>query len=1150
MNGGETESSCKRSQCSWAGLTFAVKFRTAFTLFMLLVIPGIARGQRLDGTLRVTVTDSSGGSVLDAKVTITNEASNVSLATTASSQGTYVFPSLLVGTYTVTVEKDAFNKSVARGIGVESNQTAEAKILLNIGQVSSTVEVQAGADLVQTQSSQLGTTFNAREVEELPLNAANRRGVTELAVMAPGTTTQPGGISGGSGGSIGGTRPRFNGFTIDGVDDNRADTNGPIQPVIQDSVAEFTLLTNEFSAEYGHSAGGQFMIVTKSGTNEWHGEAHEYNQNRNYNALDNQEKDRKHKDRYDFNRLGASVGGPIIKDRLFVFGAYEFQSLGLAASSPSITAPTASGLATLKSIAADSAVLNGLAQFPAAPAQTGTINVTDGAGHAHVIPVGVFQSIAPAFNNQHDFIVNSDLNIGKHQLRSRILYDRYRAPDFNSSQPQTQFLGTSQQDSRKYIFDDSWVVTPSVVNDFRAAYSRVSGPNLVVPAAFANFPNIEIDAQGINTGPDGLAPQGATQNVYQLSDDMSFVKGPHTLKWGVEYRDTIAPSLNLPRARGEWDYANFSEFVNDLVPTGADGALRNVGAALFAGNFNSVFLFLQDDFKVTNRLVLNLGLRYEYSGVPRDENLQAENALANDPAQGIIFRAPRPDTNNFAPRFGFAWDPTGEGKWAVRGGIGLAFDVIPSNFASNQPPPQVQFENNPNLTCQIAPTTSWCPDYLAGKGGHGFLAGGGLSGFITPSSQALARAQAQGYDVDITDPKVLTWTLSVQHELFSNTSLELRYLGTHSVSLPLQVRLNSRSAFDPTAPGGGITPLPTYLKNSDVPASVAAPASTEASFDNFNPAPLQNDGFFSVLTTYPPLGQEIYHSGSVDLNHRFSHGFYLRGNYTYAKNIDNGTNELFTSYVNPRRAQDGANIAADRGRSALDIRHKFALSFVYDIPGANADNAFAKRATEGWVVSGTYLAQSGQPVTILSDIDSNDNGDAAGDRVILNPNGVGNTGTIVNAVCNDGAGGKTRIVAIDPSGSIPCGTGNDKNVVGFVAADPTARYVQAYFGVKSNLGRNTFGSPGLNVWNISLLKNTKVSERFSVQFRIETYNTFNHRNFSIGLPTNNGAYDQNYNPNPYSTTYTFVDAGSALFLNSHQFNGGSREVQLGLKLIF
>ncbi len=1136
---------------------------TALAAMICLLLGTAARAQRLDGTLRVTVTDNSQASIEEAKVTVQNEATGVAVTTSASSAGTYVFPNLLVGTYTVSVEKDGFKKAVQKGVTVASNQVAEAKVQLELGSVSATVEVEAGADLVKTESSTLEATFSGRVVQDIPINTTGGD-VKEYSVYAPGTTTQQGGVLG-SGGSIGGTRPRFNGFSIDGVDDNKIDTNGPTQPVIQESVAEFTLLTNQFTAENGHSAGGQFNIVTKSGTNNWHGAGWGYNRNRNYDAFDNLQKQRGLKDRFDYNRAGASAGGPIVHNKFFVYGAYEFQNNGLASSSPTFSSPTADGLATLTSLAHDSAVSDILSQFPVAATADSTVVV-----NGQAIPVGTIQSIAPNFANQHDFIVNADLSLGKHQLRGRFLYDRFRAPDFNPSQPQAQFLGTNSSDARKVIFTDAWSIANNVINDFRTSYSRLNGPNLVVPSGFQNFPNVEVDELGSNLGPNGLAPQGYAQNVYQWVDNISYIRGKHTFKFGVEARKYISPTNTLPRARGEWDYASLSQFINDFVPTGANGALRGAGSGSVAENYNAFYWFVQDDWKITPRLTLNLGLRYEYSGVPRDENLQAINGISDDPALGLTFRAPKPDTNNFMPRFGFAWDPRGNGKWAVRGGAGLAYDVVPNNFAINSLPPQLQSEQNPGLTCTLAGAPQWCATFDPANptnpaAGQGFLQFGGLLQVnVPPVTQADARAATQSLIPDHVSPKVITWTLGVQHELFRNTSFEVRYVGTRSLELPVQRRLNSASAFDPHFAGGGITPLPTYINASDVPAAVANPASTLESFDNFNPLPLSGDGFFGSVTTFPPIGSGTYHSGSVDFIHRFAKGIYLRANYTFSKNIDNSTNELFSSRVNPRRAQDGFDFAGERGLSALDIRHKFALSFLYEIPNVPTEHGFVKVLAHGWEWGGTYLAESGQPVTPLSGVDSNANGDAAGDRTIINPNGHGLTGSTVTPVCNFGPGGATSFGDCDPNHaddpSASCNPATDPNqcvdptlasafTVGYLADNPTARFIQAGVGAKANAGRDTVGTPGLNIWNMSLLKNTKITERFSLQFRAETYNTFNHRNFSIGLPTNNGTIDQTTNANPLSAGYIFVTSGN-LFLNNHQFNGGSRTMQLGLRLIW
>src|SRR5690348_5246120 len=292
-------------------------------LLVLMAFPARSLSQRLGGTLQVEVTDKSGATVPGAMVTATKEDTKV--VTNATTSGdVYVFPDLLPGPYTVEVTKEGFNKYVRAHVNVLPNQTVDAPAVLELGTVSTTVEVTAeGEAPVAVTSSQIQSGFSGNVAEQLPINTIGGD-VKELAVVLPNTTTQPGGVAG-SGGSIGGLRPRYNSFTIDGADDNSAYVNGNLTPIIEDSVADFTVLTNQFNAEYGHSAAGIFAITTKSGTNSIHGEAHEYNRTRTYNAKDLQEVDQGFQNRYDYNRMGASVGGPILKDKLFYFGAFEYQ---------------------------------------------------------------------------------------------------------------------------------------------------------------------------------------------------------------------------------------------------------------------------------------------------------------------------------------------------------------------------------------------------------------------------------------------------------------------------------------------------------------------------------------------------------------------------------------------------------------------------------------------------------------------------------------------------------------------------------------------------------------------------------------------------------------------------------------------------------
>ena len=560
------------------------------SLAVVMPVPGFA--QRLDGTLRVAVTDQSGASVSDANVSATNEDTKV--ATAATSDGDiYVFPTLLPGAYTITAEKAGFKKFERQHVNVLPNQVTDAKAEMEIGSQTTTVTVEEEGDTgVKTTSSDLSAGIPGTVATQLPISYIGGH-VQELAVILPNTTTQPGGVAG-DGGSVGGLRPRFNSFTIDGGDDNNFNTSGRLMPVIEDAVSDFTVLTNQFSAEYGHSAGGIFAVTTKSGTDDIHGEVHEYNRNRNYDAFNNQETERGLKDRYDYNRMGASVGGPIIKGKLFYFGAFEYQDENKASSGPTVNTPTAAGLVMLKSLAHDPAVVSILDQFATAAAATSTEDVTVG-GTTTPIPVGIFQGLAPNFTHEYDFDIGVNWNTGNHSVRGRILYDRERQPQVNAVEPLPQFNGTRDQDGRKFILDDAWTLTPTLVNNFTFAFTHFVGPDLVVPSKYADFPNVEVDDLGVDIGPDGCSPQSTVTNIYQWSDSVTKVIGKHTVKTGVEIRNNISPTVDLPRSRGEWDYATLSTLINDQVPDGANGALRGAGVGAFAANFASIYGFVQDD---------------------------------------------------------------------------------------------------------------------------------------------------------------------------------------------------------------------------------------------------------------------------------------------------------------------------------------------------------------------------------------------------------------------------------------------------------------------------------------------------------------------------------------------------------------------------
>ena len=1114
----------------------------------------LVMGQGIDGTLRGEVKDPSGAIVPGAKVTITNQNTGLTRSMEASTMGTFNFPNLLVGAYSVTVEFQGFKRFVLTGVEVKANQVSDVAVTLEVGSTTTTVEVTGGAELVQTTTSQLSTSWDSRLLTELPLPALSGDPMN-LAVFQTGTTTQSGGVVG-WGGSIGGNRPRNNSFVLDGIDNNDVGVTGPMQGVIPDAVAEFTLLTNQFSAEYGHSTAGQFIQITKSGTNNLHGSAFEYLNNRRLNSVDNLTAQAiasgqlDGKPRYDRNQFGGAAGGPIKKDKVFLFGAFQYTGTFLASTPGAATnVPTAAGFQALDALASTPG--SGVSQttlgilttyLNPAPVASGTEDVINEAtGEPVPIEFGTLTPAAANYNRTYNWNLNLDVNTARHRFSGRFLFDRSRAPN-TPMFPLPTFMGTYLGDARSVTFADAFSISPQVINEFRAGYRRSNGvwdvPSLAPPAGLDIFPNFEIDSLNLNLGPEGNSPQFGFTNLYQATDTVSWVRGRHTIKGGVDFRVWIAPSSFLPRARGEYDWSSLDSFVKDAIPDGGNGALRGVGTSVFAGNQRATYWFLQDDVKVRPNLTLNLGLRYEYMNNARDASTQALNSTANlaNPTQPgfppLLFNKPKADTNNWAPRFGFAWDVFGDHKTSVRGGFGVAYDVIFQNLVLLQLPPELQSEYNTDIVCAAAAPPSWCPS------GPGFIAGGALpaTGFVVaPKPTEDARAETQSLIVDTVSPKTYTWALSIQREIAANWAVEARYVGTRALRLPMQVRRNAK------VPPPSDLFLPTYFSDSEVPATVSLTAPSRADFAAAAVRPYQVDGFYGNITAFDPVGDSIYHGGSLEVTRRmgklggFADNLFLKAGYTWSKTIDNSTNELFTSYVNPRRPQNFYNTRDERGLSAIDHRQKFTIAFLYQLPKYTGTYGFLKGLLNSWELGSTFIAESGQPVTPLSFIDSNGNGDSAGDRAIFNPAGQGLTTTDVNIVCRDAATGATSIVASCANAS----------TVGYVAIDPSATYVRARTGARANTGRDILTTAGINNWNLSLMKDTHITESKYLQFRLQMINAFNHPQPSVG----SGNISQ-FGDNAMNYDLVYVGDNPNFMKPFNIYSTGSRFIAFGLKFIF
>jgi Carboxypeptidase regulatory-like domain len=1128
----------------------ALVFLSVVSLVCIATVP--ANAQKTTGTLRGQVLDPQDAAVPDAEVTVTNEQTGVAVKVFTTSAGTYILPSLLPGLYRVSIEAKGFKGFVKRDIPVLANQDNVADAKLDLGTASDTIEVSSGAVEVQTSSSSLDNTYDARDVQ-LPSAAGVLNGSPlNLAVLAPNVIATPGGTQG-VGGSVGGTRPRDNNFTVDGVDDNNLGVTGNNSTVIPDAVAEFNLTTNQFSAEYGHSAGGQFSLVTKTGTNNWHGSGEWYNQNRNYDSLDNLTKNAiasgtiPGKPAFDNNRFGGTVGGPIVKNKFFIFGAYEYTTLHGQGGPTPLIEPTAAGLTTLNAMAADTEVSNILKNFPAAPAADipqANWPVVNGT----LIPIGNLIITSPLYQREHDAQVNADYTWGKHQMGARFLLNQANFI-FPVNATISQFNQNEPLHNRKIALTDAWTINSTMLNDLRVQYSFFY--NAFLNPCSSCPPDVTIADLGNNT----LGPadnQYQKQNTYQIADTFSWSRGKHSFRFGAQYNHFIYPQFFLPRSYGDYWYTSTQQFINDQLPSQPGRTLRGAGTGSFLGTESAFYYFAQDDFKVTPKLTLNLGVRYEYWTNPVGSETQALNAISSVPGV-ITFAVPTTDKNNIAPRIGFAYDPLGNGKNSIRGGFGIAYDVKFQNFTSITLPPQLQSELNPNSACTLTPQPSWCTTV----NGAGFLAGGGLpSAYIAPANQAAARALTTSYVDDTVMPKILTWSLGVQHELYRNATVEVRYLGTRGLELPVQYRRNFESFFD-----AGGSPLPTFFTPASVPTNWDASTPTDTAFNNFNPNTYAQYGFQGNVTADPPLGSSTYHAGSVNFTQRAVHGLTLNANYTYSHTLDDATNEFFTSLLNPRRAQDTRNIGQDWGNSDLDVRHKFALSLTYDIPHIQADNKFVNAAVNGFQVSSIFLAQTGQPVTLQSGIDSNGNGDSAGDRVILNPGGSGLTGSDVYAVCelpgnvtglsNGGPGAFNVPTGVAAGGACFDPTDPAGNTffpaIGYTPVNPKAKYLVAGPGVKTNVARNSYVSPGFSTWNLGLAKRVYFSESTYLQARVDAFNILNHASYALS----NGNVFNAAGITTATTTQGYALPFDPNFLHASSFfSGGIRSLTLGLKLVF
>jgi hypothetical protein len=1099
-----------------------------FVLSLVFSVAGFA--QTIGGEVLGVVKDASGGNVPRAKLTATNEATGTKSSVTANGDGEYRVSDLLVGNYTLSAEAPGFANAEIKGIAVELNKTVTMNVTLQVGTVATSVAVTEAGTVIDTTTAQIQNNFSQEQSQQVPsagMAGISGLGVLNLSLLNAGVSSS-GGVGYGAGPSIGGQRPTSNSFTIEGVDNNEKSVTGPIVYVSNENIAEFTVLQNEFRAEYGHSSGGQFNSVIRGGTNSYRGSIYEYFQNRNLFANDQAFANQGilSPPRYDQNRLGANYGGPVKRNKLFFFGGFEYNPLGQAATASSIIyAPTAAGYTTLGTAAGINATnLGVMKQYAVAPATSaGAPTITVGGVS---VPTGIIQVAGPSFQNAYFSVASFDYDISdRDKLRGRDIYNRTDSISTTANLP--AFWTPVPLRFHLASLSETHTFSPSVINEFRAGYNRefafYAVGNQTFPGLDA-FPNLKFDDINLQVGPNPSFPQGSIRNGLQLSDSVTWAKGNHTFKFGYEFHDYIATTHFTQNIRGSYDYTTLALYLQDQRPDVVN--IRSIGDPVFYGNNLAHYFFAQDTWRLTSKLTVDLGLRYEYQTVQLGARQQNFNSIASVP--GLIqFNAPKTDPNGWGPRIGIAYSPGTNGDTVIRLGFSRATDLVYDNVPVNGPPPQFTTSVN-----------------LQGTTGSDFLKNGGISAAkFQPGvlNAAQARAATASFFPDRTLPYSLNWTAAVEKVIAKDYTVEVRYVGTRGVHQLIQMQIDRLNT-----PVTASRNIPTFF----TPPSAAVLASLPLTVGQLRPSAAAGNlssagifldpqyvaaGFAQPITAYMPQGWLSYNGLALQVKRRFTNGFQMLGAYTWSHNIDNITATLATSALSQRRPQDFGNLTPEKADSALDRRQRLTIQTIYDVPWMKGSRSwFAKNLIGNWEIVPIYTYESPEYYTVYSGTNGNLNGDSGAIyRSIVNPNAPAGTASTVYGLDRNG----NRIAATAAASSV-------NNVVAWVATNANARYVQAAAGAFANGGRNTQASRPIDNVDLTLLKRFTITERIKLESSLQAFNLFNHAQFIPGSINNVGRVNTNA-----STAYTTLT--NVLFNDpTRAFPSNARSVTLTAKITF
>jgi outer membrane receptor protein involved in Fe transport len=1081
--------------------------RFAVVILALLSLPILLHAQSSNGTLVGTVTDPSGSTVPSADVKVVSpEFGEVHTAKT-DSVGTYRLESLQPGTYSVTFTAAGFAELQVSHVIISGSVTTTIDGHLEVGQIQKTVVVEAtAAQTIDTQSGQLGESLSTHEIESLPYGSFNP---AELAMTLPGVQDPPGNASftNGIGFSVNGTRPRANNFLIDGQDDNDYSISGQAyQPTNLGAIQEFTVLTNSYGAEYGRGGGSVSNYIYKSGTNTWHGQAWEVNQNSAFATIPSQAKfvGQTTNPRFNENTFGFDVGGPIVKDKLFVFGTIQWDPTAQLAQGSTLTLPTAFGVSTLQTLLPNpniSLLLQALGGLTAPQNPDGTGAVT---GLKNNAPNCIALGPAPGTTTpdrpciQSGFFQRSNVSEQGHDTNYNIRLDYHTGPNdvltasfirstnfltpdfFNNPFTLPQF--DTGQSGTTNVFRGGWTHTFSstMVNEFRFSYTNIGFSFIPLPASVAgplgNIPQISFDADtnypsfGNVTG----EPQGRAHNIEQAQDALSISHGRHTIKVGADIT-FLAVTDQVPfNNRGSISYSpgggftSLGNYIDDFTGASPGEITQQFGNPTITPNATIYAPYVQDTFRLKDNLTLTAGLRYEYWGTvgntlqfPALDSRIAVFGIPGATFPGSFGFKQQPATHNFGPRLGFAYTPKwgrrifGDQKTVLRGGYGIFYDGLFTNIVDN--------------TAAASPNSS-----------SPAIFGGALNNTNRGQANAMAAFAAlspapspfnviQTIPSNLKNPLTQQFNLDVQRELPGKFIVTASYVGTYSQRL---------------------------FTNQDLNAGIGFDANFNAIHANPN---------FSEVEIRGNEGVSTYNAAQLEVERRVNTSLTIRGSYTYSKFLDDAS-EVFINSTSGLTsfAQDPQNQLGDYGPSIFDRRHRGVISYVWAMPYSRS-NWFIKALTDQWQWSGIATFDGGTPDTPFDGFDN-----AGTTHPSARPN-VSNPSLPITATGIDGS----QLGLSAPGTFFPLSTcffGNP----GTCAAQPanSFRFIIPASGF-GNAGRNSVYGPGQWYFDTSIQRTFPIPigrlEHQSLTFRTEFFDAFNHAN--LFTPSYN-LISQNYDNLP------------------------------------